>query len=97
MYVSYNILLDVTPETEPDTSSTRPTRLNMAAGTPPVGKPVKTDIEIIPAERHALEYLAKVRQLTPDVKEVKRASLPSSVKFNGDIEKFEDFCVLRNV
>ena len=85
-------IADVIPETGPDTSSTRPTRLDMAAGTTPAGKPVKTGIEMTPAERHALEYLAKVRQLTPDVKEVKRASLPSSVKFNGDIEKFEDFC-----
>ena len=84
-------IADVIPETEPDTSSTRPTRLNMAAGATPAGKPIKAGIEMTPAEHHALEYLAKVRQLTPDIKEVKRAFLPSSVKFNGILRSLRIF------
>ena len=82
---------DITPNAEPDISSTKPTRLYMAAGTTPAGQPIESGIEMTPTERHALENLAKVRHLTPDVKEVKRASLPSSVKFNRHIEKFKGF------
>ena len=65
--------------------------LHTAAGTTPAGKPIPNALTMTPEERHALEYMAKIRSLTPDVREVKRASLPSSVKFNGDIEKFDDF------
>ena len=54
-------------------------------------RPLPSALTMTPEERHALEYMAKIRALTPDVKEVKRASLPSSVKFSGDIEKFDDF------
>ena len=41
-------------------------------------------------QKVALDYLGKVRTLTPDIKEIKRAPLPASVKFSEEISKFED-------
>ena len=60
-------------------------------GTTPVGQLVPSVEPLTPEQRQALEYMSKIRALTPDVKEVKRSSLPSSCKFLGDMDKFDDF------
>ena len=60
-------------------------------GTTPDGKPVTSAYLLTPSQRQALEYMKQIRALTPDTKEVKRASLPASVKFHGDISKFDEF------
>ena len=43
---------------------------------------------LTPEQRQALEYMSKIRALKPDVKEVKRSSLPASCKFLGNMDKF---------
>ena len=35
--------------------------------------------------------MSKIRALNPDVKKVKRSSLPASCKFLGDMDKFDNF------
>ena len=60
-------------------------------GTTPTGQPVPSVSPLTPEQRQALEYMSKIRALTPDVKEVKRSSLPASCKFLGDMDKFDDF------
>ena len=50
--------------------------------------PLPSAYNLTSDQRAALHYMTKVRALTPDVKEVKRASLPASVKFSGEISKF---------
>ena len=60
-------------------------------GTTPIGQPVPSVDPLTPEQRQTLEYMSKIRALTPDVKEVKRSSLPSSCKFLGDMDKFDDF------
>ena len=53
-------------------------------GTTPTGQPVPSVSPLTPEQRQALEYMSKIRDLTPDVKEVKRSSLPASCKFLGE-------------
>ena len=63
------------------------------AGSTPQGKPVSspTAYSLTPEQKVALEYMTKVRALTSDAKEAKRFSLPASLRFSGEISKFEDF------
>ena len=68
--------------------------LTKSAGCTPDGIPIRTDIPLTPQQLAVLDYMSKIRQLTPDVKEVKRSSLPSGCKFDGTIAKFS---VYRNV
>ena len=68
--------------------------LTKSAGCTPDGIPIRTDIPLTPQQMAVLDYMSKIRQLTPDVKEVKRSSLPSGCKFDGTITKFS---VYRNV
>ena len=59
--------------------------------TTPTGQLVSSVSPLTPEQRHALEYMSKFRALTSNVKEVKRAPLPASCKFLGDINKFDNF------
>ena len=46
---------------------------------------------LTPDQRKTLEYMNMDLTLVPNVKKTKRSSLPSSCKFLGDLEKFDDF------
>ena len=56
-----------------------------------VGQLVPLVCPLTPEQRQALEYMSKIRALTTDVMDVKRASLPDSCKFLSDMDKFADF------
>ena len=74
-------------------STQKQANLSHIDGTTPQGKlvPSPSAYNLTPDQRAALDYMTKVRALTPDVKEVKRALLPTSVKFSGEVSNFEDF------
>ena len=46
---------------------------------------------LTPDHCKTLEYLNMTQILFPDIKEIKRSSLPSSCEFLGDLEKIDDF------
>ena len=75
----------------PKDAEPRKENLYRALGTTPTGQPVPSVSPLTPEQRQTLEYMSKIRALTPDVKEVKRSSLPTSCKFLGDMDKFDDF------
>ena len=72
-------------------SDTGKKKLYRKLGTTPTDQTVAAINCLTPKQRQTLEYMSKIRDLTPDVKEVKRASLPASRKFLGDMDKFDDF------
>ena len=66
-------------------------KLYRTLDTTPEGHPVSGAPPLMPEQRQAIEYMRTIRALTPDVKDVKRASLPASCKFLGDMDKFDNF------
>ena len=69
----------------------RKEKLYQTLGTTPDGTPVFSTPALTPEQKQAIQYMNTIRALTPDVKEIKRSSLPASVKFSGDRTKFDEF------
>ena len=46
---------------------------------------------VTPYQHKTLEYMNMTQILFPDVKKIKRSSLPSSCEFLGDLDKLDDF------
>ena len=69
-----------------------PLPLHVTVGTTPQGIPVGDKTQgLTPEQKQAITWMEQLKKYTPDTKESKRANLPTSVKFNGDRSKFEDF------
>ncbi len=81
------------PGSAPPTIDTSREDLYRLVGTTPDGRPVSSSppSTLTPRDKEIIEYMQKIKALTPDSKDVKRASLPSSCKFTGDTTKFEEF------
>ena len=54
-------------------------------------RPMEVGIPITPQQMEVLEYMRKIKALTPETKEVKRSNLPATCKFDGTISKFSIF------
>ena len=57
----------------------------------PEERPMEVGIPITPQQMEVLEYMRKIKALTPETKEVKRSNLPATCKFDGTIAKFSIF------
>ena len=72
-------------------SDPRNETLYRTLGAIPTGQTMASVSPLTPDQRKALEYMSKIRALTPDVKEVKSASSPDSCKSLGDMDRFDNF------
>ena len=57
-------------------------------GTTSTGQPVAAVSHLTPEQRQDLEYMSKTRALMPDVKEVKKAFLPSRILYETYISSY---------